>query len=156
MAAKLEISQINWLQLQRTLKRKGQGCRESGAFLLAARDSTRVKRFIAYDDLDPHCLDTGIIRFDGAGYVALWDLCGKTGLRVIADVHTHPAVWTDQSSSDLSNPMIPRAGHIALIIPKYASHLLLGFKGVGIHEYEGEGKWQRRSKTPGYFKITLL
>jgi proteasome lid subunit RPN8/RPN11 len=156
MAAKLEISQINWLRLQRALKRKGRGRRESGAFLLAPPDSTRVKRFIAYDDLDPHCLDTGIIRFDGAGYVQLWDLCGKTGLRVIADVHTHPTDWTDQSPVDISNPMIPRAGHIALIMPEYAGRILLGIKGVGIHEYEGEGKWRKRAKTPGFFKITLL
>lgn len=156
MDAKLEISQFNWLRLQRMLKRMGRGTRESGAFLLAASGSMRVKKFVAYDDLDPHCLDTGIIRFDGKGYVLLWDLCGKTGLRVIADVHTHPTDWTDQSASDLSNPMIPRAGHIALIMPRYASSISMGKKGVGIHEYLGEGKWCIRTKSRGFFKITLL
>lgn len=139
---KLQISRLHWIRLQRTLKRRGEGCRESGAFLLAAPDGVVVKKFIAYDDLDPSCLDNGYIRFAGNGFARLWDLCRRLNLRVIADAHTHPSRWVGQSPSDKSNPMMPRRGHIAFIFPAYCSRLSGGFRGVGVYGYEGEGHWQ--------------
>jgi hypothetical protein len=47
--------------------------RESGAFLLGHRKDgrARIVDFILYDDLDPHALDTGIVRFDGRHFGAL-------------------------------------------------------------------------------------
>ena len=79
----------------------------------------RIVDFILYDDLDPHALDTGIVRFDGRYFGALWDICKRRGLSVVADVHVHPG-GSGQSASDREHPMISRAGHIALILPDFA------------------------------------
>src|SRR4051812_42321704 len=63
------------------LRRRGGGRHESGAFLLGERverggvERRRVRLFVYYDDLDPHCLDTGIVVFDGAGFGPLWRIC---------------------------------------------------------------------------------
>ena len=88
---RLSCSKAVWQQGLVELGRRGQGRRESGAFLLGHQRGTRrsISRFVFYDDLDPHCLDTGIVVFDGAGFGPLWALCRETGLRVVADVHTH-------------------------------------------------------------------
>ena len=98
---------------------------------------------VFYDDLDPNCLDRGYIHFNGAGYVPLWKICQREQLRVIADVHTHPTQWTDQSESDVANPMIAQKGHMALIIPNYARRLRFSLRGVGIFEYLGDGQWRQ-------------
>ena len=84
-----------WRRLYRELRRRSEGCRESGAFLLG-RDS-KVSAFICYDDLDPTALDTGIVRLKGEAFVLLWKYCAEHQLRVIGDVHTHPTGCTAQS-----------------------------------------------------------
>src|SRR5205085_2828544 len=85
-----------WRDLMSDLRTRGEGRRESGAFLLAPPGADRVAAHVCYDDLDPCALDTGIIVFHGCGYVPLWQLCEARQLRVVADVHTHPTNWTEQ------------------------------------------------------------
>ena len=46
------------------------------------------------------------------------DVPGR-GLTVVADVHVHPGD-SGQSNSDRAYPMISQAGHIALILPRFA------------------------------------
>jgi proteasome lid subunit RPN8/RPN11 len=108
LGAKIEINRLLWFNLTRGLHRRGENERESGAFLLAHDNDTKIVHFIYYDDLDPHALDTGIVRFDGAGYVKLWKICQKDKLHVVADIHTHPTKWTGQSELDVMHPMIPQ------------------------------------------------
>ncbi len=153
-APELKVSWMLWLRLLSELKRRGRGRRESGAFLLGKIGSRKVSEFICYDDLDPHALDTGIIDFDGAGYGPLWEKCQQKKLQVLADVHTHPSSWTGQSGSDRSYPMISQGGHLALIVPHYATRKCQTLKGVGIHEYLGDGQW--RSGKKAVVKLTLL
>ena len=123
-------------------RRSLNGKRESGAFLLAARNSgeRRVRRAAYYDDLDPDCL-VGSIHFRAAGYSKLWDLCDAEELRVLADVHTHPRSHVDQSSIDRANPMIARVGHLALIVPDYGTRRVEA-REVGVHEYRGNRGWK--------------
>ena len=123
------------------LSLRGQGQRESGAFLLGSRNNKRatVKRFIYYDDLDPGCLDTGIVRFSSDGFPPLWNICRREGLMVVADVHTHK-FEARQSPLDRANPMIATAGHVAIIVPWYARDP--GEKReFGIYRYLGEHEW---------------
>jgi hypothetical protein len=110
---------------------------------------------VLYDDLDPRCLDTGIIRFDGRYFGGLWDLCKRLNISVVADVHTHPA-GCEQSESDQSNPMISRSGHVALILPDFAAPPLRR-ADIGIYLYEGAKKWKRVSpeNRRAYFHIGL-
>ena len=127
------------------LARRGRGKRESGAFLLGtARGARReVRRFAYYDDLDSHCLDTGIVIFDGGGYGPLWQLCRETGLTVVADVHTHPCL-ARQSPADRDHPMIATRGHIAIILPNFAQRVPAA-EDLGIYEYQGAHRWHNHS-----------
>jgi hypothetical protein len=131
-----------WQRLLQELRARGHyGKRESGAFLLGIRTEplARVEDFIPYDELDPHSLDTGIVHFDGRHYGALWERCRRTQYAVVADVHTHP-FGSGQSPSDQAHPMISAAGHIALIIPRFA----MGeppLHEIGMYRYLGAKRW---------------
>ena len=131
-----------WNRLLALLRLRGhQGRRESGAFLLGTRDEAgaRITEFVLYDDLDPHSLDTGIVRFDGRYYGALWERCRHNGTSVVADVHTHP-FGSVQSPSDRAHPMISKAGHVALILPYFAMREI-SITDIGIYHYLGAKCW---------------
>jgi hypothetical protein len=139
---KLSCSWFLWRRLVAKLRARGRGAsRESGAFLLGYRrdGNSRIVDFILYDDLDPHALDTGIVRLDGRYFGALWDICKRRGLSVVADVHVHPGA-SYQSDSDCAHPMISRAGHIALILPDFA-RTPIHRESVGIYRYLGNKLW---------------
>ena len=138
----LSCSWILWWRLCRQLRERGQNrSRESGAFLLGRRqgERARVVEFIPYDDLDPNCLDSGIVRFDGRYFSDLWALCKARGLTVVADIHVHPG-GAGQSASDRAHPMIARAGHIALILPRFAIPPQPR-REIGIYRYRGGKRW---------------
>ena len=142
---RLSCSSKLWKEGLAELCRRGGGRQESGAFLLGSRQGKRraITRFLYYDDLDPGCLNTGIVVFDGAGYGPLWQLCRETGLVVLADVHTHPGT-ARQSPTDRRNPMVATSGHIALIVPEFARRTI-SLRDLGIYEYLGEHQWQDHS-----------
>lgn len=131
-----------WQHLLEQLRERGHfGGRESGAFLLgqAAQEVRRVSQFVLYDDLDPHSLDRGIVHFDGRYYGALWERCRVASLMVVADVHTHP-FGSEQSVSDRAHPMIASEGHIALIIPEFATGNV-PMEEIGMYRYLGGRRW---------------
>jgi hypothetical protein len=138
----LSCSWFLWRRLLAGLRERGHhGQRESGAFLLGTRCNgrTRISAFVLYDDLDPHCLDTGIVIFDGRHFGTLWNMCKERGLTVVADVHTHP-LGSQQSDSDRAHPMISSAGHLALIVPYFASRPVKRIH-LGIFRYKGAKQW---------------
>jgi hypothetical protein len=69
-------------------------------FLLAPqnKEDGRVICFICYDDLDPDAYQGGAILFHAVGHAVLWKLCESRGLRVLADVHTHPLLQSSRRS----------------------------------------------------------
>ena len=87
----------------------------------------------------PHCLDSGIVRFDGRYFGALWALCKARELVVVADIHVHPRD-AGQSESDRAHPMISCAGHIALILPRFGAEPLRR-REIGIYRYNGRKRW---------------
>jgi proteasome lid subunit RPN8/RPN11 len=141
--AQLVVAEAVWDELLDELCRRGQGRRESGAFLLGPDGSThprRVSGAVYYDDLDPDCL-TGGISFRGSAYGRLWGECIERRLQVVADVHTHPGPWVSQSPTDRAHPMLGEANHIALIVPNFArGEIDAGV--IGVHTYLGEGRWR--------------
>lgn len=139
--ALLRMRRADWDQMIEELGRRGRASRESGAFLLGARSGDRrtVTRVVYLDDLDPNCL-TGGIEFDGLAYSKLWDICDAEGLAVIGDVHTHPGRIVRQSGIDAENPMLAVNGHVALIVPDFATRET-DPREVGVHRYDGTG-WQ--------------
>jgi hypothetical protein len=131
-----------WRRLLAGLRERGRGrTRESGAFLLGHRRSGRVRvvDFILYDDLDPTCLDSGIVRFDGRYFGELWEICKRRDLGVVADIHVHPG-GVAQSDSDRNYPMISRAGHVAIILGNFAVPTVKR-RDVGIYRYKGAKRW---------------
>ena len=150
---KLSIRLSVWKKLIKELKKRGEGKRETGAFLLGKRKANHVTKFICYNDLDPAAFDSGIIIFNGDGYIPLWEYCSKNDLQVLADVHTHPGPWTGQSSSDMQHPMIAQKGHIALIVPQFAVKRNQLLNGVGIHEFLGEQEWTSWKEEDKTFQI---
>lgn len=128
--------------------------RESGAFLLGKDEDGQkeILEFVFYDDIDPHALDSGIVHFSGNKFPKLWELCRSRGYGVVADVHVHPAGYW-QSGSDRAEPAMPRAGHIAFIIPDYARRATRP-GGIGMYEYLGNGGWLDHTKEgAAFFKL---
>lgn len=135
----LSIGRGLWSETISELARRGEGRRESGAFLLGDAGSRRVQRLIYFDDLDPEALK-GHIHLRGFAFSELWRICRESGLDVIADAHTHPGAGVRQSSIDRDNPFIARKGHVALILPRYAAGDPR-VRELGFHLYRGERGW---------------
>lgn len=140
----LSCTWILWRRLLIGLRARGnRRTRESGAFLLGARDEqgrARIEDFVLYDDLDPNALASGIVRFNGRYFSELWAICEARDLSVVADVHVHPG-GAGQSDSDRAHPMISSKGHLALILPDFAAEPLKRQR-VGIYRYLGGKRWQ--------------
>jgi len=135
-----------WDQGVDELRMRTRGRHESGAFLLGVnrRGVRTIQQFLYYDDVDPDCFRNGIVEFDGRWLGKVWELCRKSNMDVVADVHVHPG-GCDQSSSDRHNPIIAETGHLALILPHFAARARMPGK-IGIYEYLGSRQWQNRSR----------
>lgn len=138
---RLSMDAALWDELLEKLRERGNGVRESGAFLLGVGDGARrtARRIVLYDDLDPNCLNEGYVHFDGRHYGRLWEICAQESLSVVADVHTHPC-GPGQSHSDKTHPMVSIPGHIALIVPNYAQGAVTA-GDVGVYVYRGRYRW---------------
>jgi hypothetical protein len=130
-----------WKYCIKELAARGDGRRESGAFLLGHKHGSRriVRSLVFYDDVDPNCL-TGGITLDGSAYPKLWRICTERRQPVVADVHTHPG-RPHQSYIDQSNPMIPEVGHVAIIVPNFANNVP-NVRSLGIYVYLGAHQWR--------------
>jgi proteasome lid subunit RPN8/RPN11 len=137
----VRIPRHRWRRLVRDLAARGQGRRESGAFLLARQpDARRVSDWIPFDELDPDALN-GAISIRGEAFTRLWKLCAQREMRVIADVHTHPGSGVAQSPVDSANPMVARQGHVAIILPRFAAGRPRPGE-TGVHVYRGDRTWE--------------
>lgn len=138
-----------WSSGVEELRRRADGRRESGAFLLGnATDSyRRIQQFLFYDDVDPSCFANGIVEFDGRNFGKVWSYCRAKNITVVADVHVHPGHYA-QSPSDRQNPMIAETGHLALIVPNYAGRKFRP-GAIGIYEYRGMRQWHDHSRHGG-------
>lgn len=141
----IRIDPARWTDLLAELDRRGQRHHEAGAFLLGTRtgDLREVQDVIYYDDLDPEAYCSGVCILHAPAFAALWSVCRTRGLTVVGDVHTHPG-RAFQSEADRTNPMVARAGHIAIILPNYA----IGRPAtttLGVFEYRGDHTWINHS-----------
>jgi proteasome lid subunit RPN8/RPN11 len=137
----ISISRRRWKRLVRQLAERGEGRRESGAFLLAkpGKRNRRVVGWVLFDDLDPESLN-GSVSIRGQAFARLWSICRERGMKVIADVHTHPGRGVGQSSIDAANPMVAQRGHVGLIVPSFARGRVRT-RDVGFHVYRGDRSW---------------
>jgi proteasome lid subunit RPN8/RPN11 len=143
-----------WRQLLTALRERGGYVREAGAFLLGRKvgDARLISHFLLYDDVDPNALQ-GMIVFDGSRMDRVWARCAELDLDVVADVHTHPGGY-GQSLTDQANPMIPRRGHLALIVPHFARREFRPGE-IGIYEFQGLDGWLDHSRQGDrFFQLT--
>ncbi|MEH0292493.1 hypothetical protein V6R98_09820 [Agrobacterium sp. CCNWLW71] len=134
-----------WNQVLGELERRGGDRHEAGAFLLGmiSGDKRCILSAVYYDDLDPAAYDSGVCILHGDAFSRLWAICRSRGLTVVADVHTHPGE-AGQSGSDRTNPMVARAGHVALIVPNFARSPVR-MSEVGVYQYLGDHQWINKS-----------
>lgn len=137
----LEISNQLWSGLIGHLHAQGAGVRESGAFLLgqAAETGRTVTGFIPYEELQADALQEDYVTLSAASFSKLWSVCREHSLTVVADVHTH-RFGPQQSRSDKANPMLALAGHVALIVPRFAQGNVQ-LEDLGVHLYRGSHQW---------------
>ena len=142
-----------WRGIVGELERRGRRRHEAGAFLLGLERKGRfdVTDVVYYDDLDPNAYATGVCVLHGEAFAKLWSICRERKLSVVADVHTHPGAAV-QSGTDRVNPMVARVGHVAIIVPDFASWPVPPGK-LGVYEYCGEHQWINRTarKVNGFF-----
>ena len=158
----MSITQIRlpvflWARLVRQLRLRGDGHRESGAFLIGRQHGTsaRISTFICYDDLDPHAYQSGAIAFHAEGYAAFWQYCRERRLQLLADMHTHPGSHVGQSHTDQQNPMVPVVGHTAMIVPNFGRTPWWSLNGVGVYEYLGNFKWRAHAVSDRARRVIL-
>lgn len=134
-----------WKRVVGELERRGKREHEAGAFLLGTERRGRlvVSDVVYYDELDPEAYATGVCILGGDAFAKLWALCRQKKLTVVADVHTHPGIAA-QSPTDKANPMVARAGHIAIIVPDFAAWPVPPGQ-LGVYEYRGQHEWTDRS-----------
>ena len=147
---------VTWSTGVEELRCRTNGARrESGAFLLGSADSQGKKyihEFVFYDDIDPRALERGIVHFHGHNFSTLWAICRNRGYGVVADIHVHPGGY-GQSDSDRNDPVMPRDGHIAFILPNFARDTNLP-GSIGMFKYRGGTRWENHSaKGSRFFKL---
>jgi proteasome lid subunit RPN8/RPN11 len=152
----LEFRAGVWTSLIRDLRQRGHGRRESGAFLLghASEGAKTVHEWLPYDELDPGSLSYDYVRLSTESFSQLWSVCAERDVQVVGDVHTHP-FGPAQSPSDRANPMVSMAGHMALIVPRFAMGDVTP-ADVSVNVYLGSGKWSSHFGQQSATLIRLL
>jgi proteasome lid subunit RPN8/RPN11 len=137
----LEFAPGVWSALMANLRLQGKGRRESGAFLLARNEKGDdvVRTWLSYSQIAPESLNYAYIRLEPEAFASLADWCSHYGVKVVADIHTHP-FGPCQSLSDRANPMISFPGHVALIVPWFAQRNPQP-RHVSFNVYQGDGRW---------------
>jgi len=91
------------------------------------------------DTLDEHAYDSGVCILEAPAFAKLWGICRERQLTVVGDVHSHGSLAL-QSEADRTNPMVARAGHVALIAPDFARPPVK-LRHLGVYEYRGNHEW---------------
>jgi hypothetical protein len=150
---RLRCARQTWQAGVAELARRTRGGRqESGAYLLGVDlpgGGQRIVEFVFYDDIDPRALETGEVTIRQTALPRLWAHCRERGYGVVADVHVHPGGY-GQSSSDQANPVMPRAGHVAMILPDFAQGQPEPGR-IGIYEFLGAGQWADHTAKGGRY-----
>lgn len=139
----LELRRTLYDALIADLARSGRGVKESGAFLLGVLDGEqrRVISYLMYEQVAPESSRKhSYVAFTAQEMARAWDHCYAMGLHVVADVHTHPG-GPAQSVTDRTHPIVSVAGHVALIVPRFAQRAPEPID-LGVHIFEGSGRWR--------------
>jgi proteasome lid subunit RPN8/RPN11 len=152
----LEIPRAVYDALIADLAASGRGIKEAGAFLLghAHYEWRRVSSYLMYDVVAPESSEMhAYVAITAEEMARAWEYCNANGVQVVADVHTHP-MGPAQSVSDRAHPIVSIAGHVALIVPYFALRRPQPVD-LGVHLFEGAGRWQSRFREAAHESILL-
>lgn len=141
------ISRALWGETWLGLKRLSAGVRESAAAWGGRRDGDvwRAERVVLLEGLGVHAGELFHRALPDAT-AALFQELRAHGLRLVADVHTHPSTWVGLSETDMAHPLEYRVGLLALVLPEFA-RFAPELETIGAHLYEGDGHWREVSPT---------
>jgi proteasome lid subunit RPN8/RPN11 len=138
----LETSEALYSSLIADLGSSGKGVKEAGAFLLGAvvGSRRRIESYLMYDIVAPESArDHSYVALTAVEMARAWDHCYRSGLEVVADIHTHP-FGPAQSVTDRAHPIVSMEGHVALIAPHFALRDPRP-SDLGVHVFQGAGRW---------------
>ncbi len=137
----LEFQPGVWGLIMSDLRKRGNGFRESGAFLLGGMEGGTkvVHTWLPYDELDPESLNYAYIKLGTSAFTKLWTECAVRRFQVVGDIHTHPNRPL-QSKSDRANPMVSVVKHFALIVPRFAQGPVTPYD-ISLNIYLGAKRW---------------
>lgn len=140
----IRISTNLWNETIKGLAEHSQGLRESGCIWAGKRNELTwtVKEVLFLDDLPGVRRQHLYHRTPRIAINKLFELLREKDLQIIADLHTHPTDWVELSDTDKLHPIEYRIGLIAVIFP-YFAQMKHKFNDLGVHEYLGNGEWQR-------------
>jgi len=88
------------------------------------------------------------------GKIRLYEELARTGLRVVALLHTHPDGWVDLSWIDQANQISSRIGVWSLVVPYYGHPRGWSLDSIGVHVREEHG-WSRLSAEEAHARIVV-
>ncbi len=134
----------------------GGGRGESAGLLLGriAQPVWAATAALLHDDLGEDHGTAFSVRLSEAGKIRLYQHLERTGLRVVALVHTHPDSWVDLSPIDEDNQISSRVGVWSLVLPYYGHPSGWNHGDIGVHVRAEKG-WKRLSAAEAASRVLL-
>lgn len=82
----------------------------------------------------------GSVEAAPAAVLAVVDRARSLGLGLLAQVHSHPAGWSEHSEGDDGMVLMPFEGMLSIVVPHYGRHGLLPLDSLGVHQWQS-GTW---------------
>jgi hypothetical protein len=79
----------------------------------------------------------------------------EVGLGVLAQLHSHPAEWTEHSVGDDSMVFMPFEGMLSIVAPWYGRVGLCPLANLGVHQYQ-DGRWVQAEADSIRERITVV
>jgi hypothetical protein len=82
----------------------------------------------------------GRVHVSRENVLAVSKLARSLGLGVLAQVHSHPAGWTEHSVGDDGMVLMRFEGMLSIVVPHYGRYGLRPLDGLGVHQWQ-HGGW---------------
>jgi hypothetical protein len=123
------------------LRECGSGAAECTTYWIGPRADPSISKVVHPD----HTATRFSYEVDPAWLTRFFAGHSSAGTRVRVQVHTHPGV-AGHSSTDDAFCILPVAGFLSLVIPRFATGSV-GFEGSVLAQMQEDGSWMR--KDPG-------
>jgi len=138
----IELPATLYRELIRDLAASGRGQKESGAFLLGTQDDgvRKVTSYLMYDVIAPaSSREHDYVALTGEEMATAWShAIGWVSRRWPTFIRIHSGCTESLGSR---HPMVSIAGHVALIVPSFATgNPMPG--DLGIHRLSRNGQWE--------------